>query len=300
MANRPFAIDIVFPQTEIGTDPIEIRDFAQGVEALGFRALVAYDHVIGADLSHRPDWNMPYHLDTEFHEPLTLFAYLAGQTKTLVLMTGVVILPQRQTVLFAKQAAAVDIFSGGRLRLGVGIGWNKIEYDALGVPFDGRGGIIDEQIPLLRRLWTERSLSDDGRFHHIEEAGIFPLPVQRPIPLWVGGSTAPPMKRAARLGDGWFPYLPAASAAETVGKFREAVRAEGRDPDGVPIENVIFLAPFGRPRRALDDVAEDTVAWKEAGAQGVCIDTMKMGLRGADQHLGLARDLAQRLDPQRN
>jgi probable F420-dependent oxidoreductase len=294
--NKDFSVGAVFPQTEIGTDPIEIRDYAQGVEELGFGHLIAYDHVIGADLANRPDWKMPYNVDSTFHEPLVLFAYLAGLTKTLGLTTGVVVVPQRQTVLFAKQAANLDIFTGGRLRLGMGVGWNKVEYDALGQRFDKRGARLDEQVSLLRRLWTERSLSDRGESHHIDEAGICPLPTQRPIPLWIGGFSGPAMKRAAAVGDGWLPFLPANLAMEKAQEFRQAVTEAGRNPDDVPFENIVLLALYSKPRRTVDQFLADVEIWKQAGASAVSIDAMGMNLRGATQHLEFLREVARRLN----
>ena len=198
----PFRIGVVFPQLEIESDAAAIRDFAQGVEAMGYTHLIGYDHVVGADTTNRPDWKMRYTHESTFHEPLTLFAYLAGLTKSLIPSTGVVVLPQRQTVLFGKQASNIDIFSGGRLRLGVGTGWNTVEYEALGMSFEDRGARFDDQIQFLRRLWTEPVLTEHGRFHRITEAGINPLPVQRPIPIWIGGIADASLRRAARLGDG--------------------------------------------------------------------------------------------------
>jgi probable F420-dependent oxidoreductase len=178
-----FRIGVVFPQLEIEPEAAAIRDFAQGVEAMGYSHMIAYDHVVGADITNRPDWTMAYTHESLFHEPMTLFAYLAACTNTLILSTGVVVLPQRQTVLFGKQAANVDIFSGGRLRIGAGTGWNTVEYEALGIPFEDRGARLDDQIRFLRRLWTESSFTEVGQFHKITEAGINPLPLQRPIPL---------------------------------------------------------------------------------------------------------------------
>src|SRR5438477_2827682 len=174
-------IGVVFPQTEIGSDPSAIKDYAQTAEALGFRDILAYDHVIGANPASRPGWRAPYsHLDM-FHEPFVLFAYLAGLTKKVEFVTGIIILPQRQTVLVAKQAAALDVLSGGRLRLGVGLGWNAVEYQALGQDFHKRGKIIEEQVAVLRELWTEPLVNFAGQWHTIPDAGLNPLPIQSPI-----------------------------------------------------------------------------------------------------------------------
>jgi len=189
----------VFPQTEIGSDPAVIARFIRDVEAMGFDGLVAYDHVLGADPA-RPGWSGPYTIESQFHEVMVLFSFAAAITTRLELSTGVLILPQRQTALVAKQAAALDVLSGGRLRLGVGVGWNWVEFEALGMSFKDRGKRIEEQIALLRRLWTERSVTLDGGWHHVDRAGINPLPVRRPIPLWMGADTEVALRRVARRG----------------------------------------------------------------------------------------------------
>jgi alkanesulfonate monooxygenase SsuD/methylene tetrahydromethanopterin reductase-like flavin-dependent oxidoreductase (luciferase family) len=124
-------IGVVFPQTEIGNDPVAIRDYAQTVEGLGYTHVIAYDHVVGANPNRPGGWLGPYTFETPFHEPFVLFAFMASVTHKLGFAPGIIILPQRQTVLVAKQAATLDVLSGGRLRLGVGIGWNQVEYIAL-------------------------------------------------------------------------------------------------------------------------------------------------------------------------
>src|ERR1700683_4079741 len=179
-------IGVVFPQTEIGGDVGALRGYAQRVEELGFRHVLAYDHVLGADPAVYPGWDGPYDVTTTFHEPFVLFGYLAGIT-SLELVTGIIILPQRQTALVAKQAAEVDLLSKGRFRLGVGLGWNAVEYEALGRSFSDRGRRSEEQVALLRRLWTEPSVTHAGASEQVNGAGLAPLPVQRPIPIWFGG-----------------------------------------------------------------------------------------------------------------
>jgi probable F420-dependent oxidoreductase len=187
-------IGVVFPQTEIGNDPGAIREYAQAVEDLGYHHLLVYDHVLGASPVNRPGWR-GYTSETPFHEPFVLFSYLAGLTQQLELVTGVLILPQRQTALVAKQAAEVDVLSGGRLRLGIGLGWNQVEFEALNEHFRTRGARIEEQVDVLRALWTQPVVTVHGRWHQIEEAGINPLPIQRPLSVWFGGHADPILTR---------------------------------------------------------------------------------------------------------
>src|SRR5436309_13045629 len=196
-------LGVTFPQNEIGADPVAIRDYAQAAEALGYGHLIVYDHVLGADPTGRPNWQ-GYTYKDMFHEPFVLFGYLAALTQ-LELVTAVLVLPQRQTALVAKQAAEVDVLTGGKLRLGVGVGWNPVEYEALGMDFHTRGRAIEEQIEVLRLLWSQEVVSYKGKFHTITEAGLNPLPVRRSIPIWTGGSTDVVLQRIARIGDGWFP-----------------------------------------------------------------------------------------------
>src|SRR5579875_203722 len=196
-------IGVTFPQTEIGADPTAIREYVQAVEEMGYQHLVAFDHVLGAETRNRPGWK-GYTYKDMFHEPFVLFGYLAALTK-LELVTAVIILPQRQTALVAKQATEVDVLTGGRLRLGVGVGWNQVEYEALGTNFRTRGRLIEEQIRVLRLLWSQQSVTYRGTFHTITDAGLNPLPVQRPIPIWMGGQADVALRRIARLADGWFP-----------------------------------------------------------------------------------------------
>ena len=198
-------LGVTFPQTEIGTDPGAIREFAQAVEGLGFNHLLVYDHVLGADTSHYKDWSGTYTKEDMFHEPFVLYGYLAAVTSSIELTTGIIILPQRQTALVAKQAAEVDVLSGGRLRLGIGIGWNHVEFEALGQDFHVRGKRSEEQIELMRQLWTNEAVTFNGKWDKITAAGLNPLPVQRPIPIWLGGSSEQVLKRVATLSDGWIP-----------------------------------------------------------------------------------------------
>ena len=205
---------VVFPQLEIGADPVAVRDYAQAAESLGYQHLLVYDHVLGANAGSRPGWRGSYRHTDMFHEPFVLFGYLGGVTTTLELVTGVLILPQRQTALVAKQVAEVDVLTGGRLRLGIGTGWNAVEYEALSEDFHNRGLRSEEQIEVMRALWTRELVSYEGRWHKITDAGLNPLPVQRPVPVWFGGMDERVLRRTARMGDGWFPqFQPSEPAA---------------------------------------------------------------------------------------
>jgi probable F420-dependent oxidoreductase len=282
-------IGAIFPQTEIGADPGAIRAYGQTVEGLGYRHVLAYDHVLGADPAVHTGWNGPYDVETTFREPMVLFGYLAALTR-LELVTGVLILPQRQTALVAKQAAEVDLLTEGRFRLGVGVGWNAVEYAALGRGFGDRGRREEEQITLLRRLWTEGTVSFHGDEVAVVGAGIRPLPVQRPIPVWVGGSSPAAYRRAGRLGDGWLPQLPPGPDFEQARAIvHEAAVAAGRDPAGIGCEGRVYWT--GDLAAAVDTVA----AWQQTGATHVSITTMRAGLSTVDDHLAVLSRLAEEL-----
>ncbi len=281
-------IGAVLPQTELGADAGAVRAYGQAVEELGFAHVLAYDHVLGADPAVHRGWAGPYDVDTTFHEPFVLFGFLAAVT-ALELVTGVIVLPQRQTALVAKQAAEVDLLAGGRFRLGVGVGWNAVEYEALGQPFDRRGRRMDEQIGLLRRWWTERSVTFDGRFDRSTGAGIAPRPVQRPIPVWVGAASDPGFRRAGRLGDGWFPMLPPGPDLERARAVVAAAAVEaGRDPAAIGMEGRIRWKP-GDEAAFAARLAE----WRAAAPTHLTVDTMRAGLDTVDDHIAaLARAAA--------
>jgi probable F420-dependent oxidoreductase len=276
---------VVFPQTEIGTDPGAIREYAQAAENLGYRHILAYDHVLGASTATRPDWRGPYNSDTPFHEPFVLFGYLAGLTRQIEFATGVIILPQRQTALVAKQAAALDVLSGGRLRLGVGIGWNDVEYQALGEDFHNRGARLEEQIAVLRALWAEPAVTFHGRWHTIEAAGINPLPVQRPIPLWLGGTAEAAIARAGRIGDGWMPQRPPDDRARAqVELMRESARGAGRDPDALGLEARLSIGQVSEA-----EWIRFAEAWRALGATHLSVNTMGAGLASPQAHIEALR-----------
>jgi probable F420-dependent oxidoreductase len=279
-------LGVVFPQTEIGSDPSAVRDYAQAVEGAGYDYLLAYDHVLGA-LRERltPDKigmsRPPYTDQSNFHEPFVLYGFLGAITQRLELVTGILILPQRQTALVAKQAAAVDVLTRGRLRLGVGIGWNYTEYESLREDFHTRGRRIAEQIEVMRRLWTEPVVTFTGKYHHIDRTGINPLPVQRPIPVWMGGMSEPVIKRTARIADGWFPRFPPASdqARATIERLHVYAREAGRDPSSIGIDGLVSVTdPEG-------EWANRANAWRGLGATHLAVNTMGAGLASPQQHI---------------
>ncbi len=271
----------IFPQREIGTDVSMIRDYVAGIQKLGFDHLVIYDHVLGADTTDRPGWT-GYDLDDGFHEVFVLLGFIAAIAPGLELVTDVLILPQRQTTLVAKQAAEVDILSGGRFRLGVGVGWNQVEYEALGEDFRTRGRRVEEQIDLLRRLWTERSLDYTGREHRIPNAGLTYMPPQQPIPIWIGGSADVTLDRVGRIGDGWFPLgTPDDAMAQRIDRVRKVAVANGRDPYAIGFEPTI-------PLRADPTTWRETAdRWEAIGATHLALDTMNTGSVTVADHLAL-------------
>ena len=271
----------IFPQTEIGADPSAVKDFAQAAEDLGYDHILVFDHVLGADQPKRDGWDRPYNKDDMFHEPFVMFGYLGAITEKIEFTTGVLILGQRQTGLVAKQAAEVDVLTGGRLRLGIGIGWNEVEYEALGESFTNRGRRSEEQIELLRLLWTQESVDFAGRYHRVTNAGINPLPVQRPIPIWLGGGEDRVIRRIGKMADGWFPqFQPDSAGQEKISEMREHATKAGRDPKAIGIEGRVAYATDKQ-----EDWEKIAAAWDEAGATHLSVNTMRAGLKGPDQHI---------------
>ena len=275
-------IGVVFPQVEIGNDPAAIRDYAQAVEAMGYTHILAFDHVLGANPPSHPGLKGPYSYKHPFHEPFVLFGFLAAVTTRVELVTGIIILPQRQTALVAKQTASVDVLSGGRLRLGVAVGWNFVEYEALGEDFKNRGQRIEEQIEILRTLWTKELVTVEGRWHRVTDAGINPLPVQRPIPIWMGGESEPVVRRAARVADGWLPHFrPGPEAQVVVDRLHGWVREAGRDPGEFGVEGRFALAQVPRDRWA-----NELTAWRAMrGVTHVSVYTVGLGLKTPADHV---------------
>ena len=276
-------IGIDFPQTEIGSDPAVIADWTRSAESLGFDHVIAFDHVLGANTASRPDWRGPYTSLTPFHEPFVLFSFMASITTRLGLVTAVIILPQRQTALVAKQAASLDVLSGGRLRLGVGTGWNAVEYEGLKENFHNRGKRSEEQIELLRALWAEPAITFKGRWHSVTDAGVNPLPAKRTIPIWLGGMAPNVVERVGRTADGWFPqFRPGVDANEFLGRMRRAADAAGRDAKSIGVE---VMAGGGR-----DACAKATDHWRASGdATHLAYNTMGQGLTGRQHIEELAR-----------
>jgi len=286
----------IFPHDNIEPDVGAIRAYAVAVEEMGFNHIMCYDHVIGANAASRPGWT-GYDLDSAFYEPISLLSYIAGIAPKLGLCTGVMILSQRQTVLVAKQAATLDLLTRGRFRLGVGTGWNEVEYEALGMDFKRRGKFLDEQIDVLRRLWTERAVTIDTPYHKITDAGLWPLPIQQPIPLWLGGGGVHPykgwahvdrvLKRIAEKGDGWMPtFDPDDTGAELVERMRGYCRDCGRDPASVPIEALLLPSMHA-------DWPAHVVAWKKLGATQMVTNVAGPGVTGVGgniRRLGELRD----------
>jgi probable F420-dependent oxidoreductase len=282
---KTLQIGVVFPQTEFGNDPAAIKDYTQTAEDLGYTHILAYDHVLGANPERPGGWQGPYSFNDPFHEVFQLFSFMSGVTERIEFITGILILPQRQTALVAKQASGLDVLSGGRLRLGVGLGWNPVEYQALGENFTNRGKRIEEQISLLRRLWTEELVSFEGNYHSIPDAGINPLPVQRPIPVWFGGHHPNVLRRVGKMGDGWLPnYREAEEARQSWEAIQKAALEAGRDPGTIGLEpRLRFLD--GRPDLWNRQITE----WKELGATHLSINTMGAGFNTPQQHLDALR-----------
>jgi probable F420-dependent oxidoreductase len=285
-------IGVVFPQTELGGDVGAVRAYGEAVQEFGFSHVLAYDHVVGADPDVHRGWRGPYDVSTTFHEPFVLFGYLAAVT-ALELVTGIIILPQRQTVLVAKQAAEVDLLTDGHFRLGVGIGWNAVEYEALGKDFSNRGPRLEEQVALLRRLWTERTVTHDGVHERVTGAGLAPLPLQRPIPIWFGAVAERALRRVGRLADGWFPQVPPGPKLDEARAIvRGAAVDAGRDPDGLGMEGRISW-----DEGDVDKLVRQAGRWRDADATHLAVNTMGAGFGSVEDHLAALAKAADALAP---
>lgn len=280
---------VVFPQVEFPPDPEAVREYAQTVERVGLTFVDAYDHVLGANPDRPGGWQRPYTYETSFLEPFLLFTFMAAVTKGLSFATNIVILPQRQTALVAKQAATLDVLCGGRLRLGVGLGWNQVEFASLGENFHDRGRRIEEQIQVLRELWTKPLVNFHGRWHQIPDAGIKPLPVQRPIPVWMGGTADNALRRVARISDGWMSnFRDPDEAAPAVRQLRGYLKEAGRDSGSFPVEARL---PYGDGK--VDTWHALIRKWQELGANYFSLNTMGCGFNTPGAHLEAIRKFAE-------
>lgn len=278
----------ILPQIEIGNDTGAVRDFIQAVETIGFDYLGIYDHVLGADTSVRPGWRGPYTSTDPFREVFVLYGYAAALTSRIELSTCIVILPQRQTVLAAKQAAEVDLLSNERLRLGIGIGWNDVEYVGLGEDFHNRGARVVEQVELMRNLWGEDTVTFHGKWHTVEAAGILPRP-RRQIPIWFGGTDERVLRRTVDIGDGWFPLESGERGIELLRKLRSFAVEQGRDPATIGVDVRI-------PMSGTDEAARDALveAWHAEEASHMAVVTMRAGYRTPDDHIDAIRRFYER------
>ncbi len=258
----------VFPQNIIGGGPDLVRDFAQTVEGLGYSHIIAYDHVLGVNRAAYPDWKGPYTSADLFHDPFTLFSYMAGITEKIEFSPQIVILPQRQAVLVAKQAASLDVLSKGRLRLGIGVGWNKVEYTSLGENFHDRGKRSEEQIAVMRALWADPHVVFEGEHHAIPDAGINPLPT-KPLEVWIGGGAEKTYDRIGRMGDGWLNIYVAPDKVEpALDIIRTSAQNAGRNPDDIGMECWMSMGQ-GTP----DDWRAEVETWRDLGATHLAINT---------------------------
>ena len=283
-------IGAFFPTNDMPADRVAIRDWAQAAEAIGFDFVVVSDHVLGADWSALPDFdesfvnaNGSYDVDDSFHEIFVTMAYIAAVTERVGLASGILILPQRQTALVAKQAAQLDVVSGGRLRLTIGTGWNPVEYEALGQDWRVRGRRHAEQIELMNQLWTNRTVTFDGEFDRVHHAGIKPLPIQQPIPIWFGGGAEPVLRRAAKYGQGWIPLQPQFRPDKLEGpleRLHTYLQAEGREPSTFGLEGWV-LSNIGGP----DQWQTEAERWVNVGATHVTFYTSKLGIGGVEQQI---------------
>jgi probable F420-dependent oxidoreductase len=280
---------LIYPQTEFPPDRAVVDDYIQLAETLGFSHIGAYDHVLGANPDRPGGWKGPYTHQDPFLEPFVLFSYMAARSRTLGFITAILVLPQRQTALAAKQAATLDVLCGGKLRVGIGNGWNEVEFGALGERFHNRGRRIEEQVAVIRRLWTEPLVDVKGRWHSIDDAGINPLPLQRPIPIWFGGHDDRVLQRAARLGDGWLPnFRSPEQAKEKLESLWTYLEQAGRSPKSFGLEARLGYED-GDPERWRHLID----GWREAGATHIALNTMRAGLATPADHMAAIRRFAE-------
>jgi probable F420-dependent oxidoreductase len=278
-------IGLLYPQFEFGSDPAAIRDYAQTAEELGYSHISAYEHIIGVNPERPGGWDRPFTYETCFFEPITLFSFMAGVTQKIGYLTRVLILPQRQTALVAKQAACLDILCHGKLRLGVGLGWNEAEYIVQGEEFENRSKRMDEQIKLLRMLWASPLVNFESKWHKIPDVGINPLPLQKSIPIWIGGHSEAALRRTAVFGDGWLPNdLPLVETKVAIEKLRQYTLEAGRSLEDVGID-----ARMDYQNGSSCDWQKEIEDWRLAGATHISLDTMGCGFRSPKDHINALR-----------
>ena len=263
-------IGITLPLVDIGGEPATVRDFAQAAEGLGYQHLGAPDHVLGVNIASRPDWGNRNTSKDFFHDPFVMFGFLAACTTSIGFSTQVLILAQRQTALVAKQAACLDVLSGGRFRLGVGVGWNPVEFVGLNENFKDRGKRSEEQVEVMKALWTDPHVTFKGNWHTIDDAGINPLPGARAVPVWFGGHEDVTLRRIAKWGDGWIMLAHPLGDVATAefAKLRAYVKAAGRDPSSVGLEVWVSTGQGGP-----DDWRREFQGWKAAGVTHVTVNS---------------------------
>jgi probable F420-dependent oxidoreductase len=284
---------VVFPQTEIGTDIYLIKEYIQEAEYLKYNHILAYDHILGANLDTRPEWTGPYNNKHMFFEPFILFSYMASITKNIEFATGIIILPQRQTALVAKQAATLDVLSEGRLRLGIGTGWNNIEYEALNENFSNRGVRSVEQIKLMKELWQNESLTFSGKWHKINNAGINPLPINKSIPIWFGGYHENVFKRVGELGDGWIGFFKTIKEGlQIINAIKSSAEINKRNSKDIGIEVPLSI----QNNFNASDISKKITQLNKIGVTHISINTMNMGLKSNADHIKVIKDFKKIID----
>jgi probable F420-dependent oxidoreductase len=278
-------IGVIYPQTELQGDPQAVHRIGLATEELGFDHLLVYDHALGATHDREPKLSGPYTDKHPFHDPFVMFAYLAALTQRIELVTGILILPQRQTVLVARQAADLDLLSHERFRLGIGIGWNYVEYEALGQDFHTRGKRVDEQVALLRRLWSEPLVSFAGAFDRIDRAALNPRP-RRMIPIWLSGFVDAALRRAAAIGDGFIFADGAVDALEQAARLRQLLKDAGRSGAGFGLHCNMLKA------KTPQAVVETASRWRDSGGTHVSVSTLGQNFATCDQHIDYMRRVA--------
>jgi probable F420-dependent oxidoreductase len=279
-------LGLIYPQTELRGDPQAVRRVGLATEELGFDHLLVYDHVLGATHDREPKLSGPYTEKHPFHDPFVMFGYLAAITQRIEFVTGILILPQRQTALVARQAADLDLLSNERLRLGVGIGWNYVEYDALGQDFRSRGKRVAEQIDLLRRLWSQPLVDFKGAFDRIDRAALNPRP-RRTIPIWLGGFADAALQRAAVLGDGFIFADGASNAFEMASRLQQLLQQAERPAGSFGLHLNMLRA------KTPQAVVATAQRWRDIGGTHASIVTMGQDFTTVDQHIDYIKAVAE-------